>query len=158
MHRRAAILANIVLSVESAAPFALRKLQSSDCCCKDFCPSLKDSLSDSQVRKLYGPDPMLKWKILAAVATQVFMAWVVSGMHWAWVVALAYLVGGSINHSMTLGMHEVSHNLAFSSPKLNKWFGLFTNLPLGIPSFVSFKRYHMEHHNYQVRPLPCRCN
>ncbi len=101
------------------------------------------------MRKLYGPDAMLKWKVAFAVTFQLCMAWLVSGLGWPWVIALSYLVGGIVNHSMTLAMHEVSHNLAFSSPRLNRLFGIFTNLPLGVPSFVSFKRYHMEHHNYQ---------
>jgi len=101
------------------------------------------------VRKLYGPDALLKWKIGAAVAFQVFAAWLASGMPWGWALLFAYAVGGVVNHALTLGMHEVSHNLAFRAPAANRLFGIFTNLPLGVPSFVSFKRYHMEHHNYQ---------
>ncbi len=79
---------------------------------------------------------MLKWKIVVAVSTQVLLSWIVSGMSWGWLVVLAYAVGGVINHSMTLAMHEVSHYLAFSTPIYNRWFGMFTNLPLGLPSFM----------------------
>jgi sphingolipid delta-4 desaturase len=96
-----------------------------------------------------GPDPWLKWKIIFAVSLQVFMCWAVSTMDWWKVIALAYLVAGTINHSMTLAMHEVSHNLAFRKFIHNKWFGIFTNLPLGIPSFISFQKYHSIHHRYQ---------
>jgi len=77
------------------------------------------------------------------------MCWIVSELSWPWVLLLAYCVGGVINHSMTLGMHEISHNLAFRSPNANRWFGMIANLPLGVPSSVSFRRYHMEHHQYQ---------
>lgn len=81
---------------------------------------------------------------------QIFLAYYVSGMSWIWVVVLAYTVGGTINHGMTLAMHEVSHNLAFSSnPSMNRYFGFLTNLPLGFPAFSSFQRYHREHHMYQ---------
>ena len=92
---------------------------------------------------------MLKWKVAVAIAVQVSMSWLVSGMAWGWMLVLAYTIGGIINHSMTLAMHEVSHNLAFVKPKWNRIFGMVTNLPLGLPAFVSFKRYHMEHHQYQ---------
>jgi sphingolipid delta-4 desaturase len=93
---------------------------------------------------------MLKWKVLFAVGLQVFMCWVVSDLSWPWVVALAYCVGGTINHSMTLAMHEISHNLAFDhNINLNRWFGMVANMPLGVPSSVSFRRYHMEHHSFQ---------
>jgi sphingolipid 4-desaturase/C4-monooxygenase len=104
----------------------------------------------SQVRELYGADPMLKWKVLGAVATQVFMCYVVSDLSWPLTLLLAYCIGGLINHSMTLGMHEISHNLAFKNmPNANRIFGMIANLPLAIPSSVSFRRYHMEHHMYQ---------
>jgi sphingolipid delta-4 desaturase len=48
-------------------------------------------------------------------------------------------------------MHEVSHDLAFGGKLrwLNRYFGVFTNLPLGIPAFASFRRYHQDHHKYQ---------
>jgi sphingolipid delta-4 desaturase len=89
-----------------------------------------------QVRSLFGPDPMLKWKVAGAISTQLFMCWLVSDLTWPWVVALSYCIGGIINHSMTLAMHEISHNLAFTRPAWNRWFGMVANLPLGIPSSV----------------------
>jgi sphingolipid 4-desaturase/C4-monooxygenase len=89
-----------------------------------------------QVRALYGPDPMIKWKVAAAIATQLAVGYLVADMAWLPLLALAYCVGGVINHSMTLAMHEVSHNLAFKTIKFNRVFGMITNLPLGIPSFA----------------------
>ena len=48
-------------------------------------------------------------------------------------------------------MHEVSHDLAFGGSLrwFNRYFGYFTNMPLGIPAFASFRRYHQDHHKYQ---------
>ena len=112
-----------------------------------------------EVRDLYGADPWLTWKALAAVAVQLGAAYVARDMSWPAVLALAYTLGGVVNHSMTLCMHEVSHNLACDQSSLaaravgwaaaNRLVGILANLPLGIPSSVSFRRYHMEHHNYQ---------
>jgi len=103
----------------------------------------------SKVHELYGHDPSMRYKVVCAVVAQLCLASLASEMPiWAMLV-LAWTVGGVINHSMTLAMHEISHNLAFKSFYWNRVFGCIANLPLGIPAFVSFKRYHSEHHRYQ---------
>jgi len=67
---------------------------------------------------------------------------------WARFLLVAYSIGGICNHSMTLAMHEISHDLA-GGGLLGKTLGLIANAPLGIPAYASFKRYHNEHHKYQ---------
>eukprot|EP01027_Heterolobosea_sp_BB2_P011476 GEZU01016702.1.p1 GENE.GEZU01016702.1~~GEZU01016702.1.p1 ORF type:complete len:330 (-),score=62.51 GEZU01016702.1:140-1129(-) len=62
---------------------------------------------------------------------------------------IAYAIGGTFNHAATLAMHECSHNLAFGNVKFDRWLGIFVNLILGIPSAQTFRRYHLEHHQYQ---------
>jgi sphingolipid delta-4 desaturase len=60
-----------------------------------------------------------------------------------------YLVSGTINHMMTLAVHELSHNLGFKTRWMNRYLAIFANIPMGIPAAVQFKRYHLEHHKYQ---------
>ncbi|CAE7940833.1 degs1, partial [Symbiodinium sp. KB8] len=102
-----------------------------------------------EINALLGVDPTLKFKVLLSLGIQLALCYLVRDMSWwAWFF-VTYTISGTINHSLTLAMHEVSHNIAFKNLLANKLFGVLTNMPLGIPSFASFRRYHMEHHTYQ---------
>lgn len=106
-----------------------------------------------QIQKLFGVDAMLKWNILGLVLLQLICAYAMrDGNSWRsplfWVVA--YVVGGTCNQALFLGIHELSHNLGFKSIQMNKLFGiLVANVPIGFPYAASFKPYHMLHHKYQ---------
>merc|ERR1712168_789553 len=85
------------------------------------------------------------------VVVQVIAAYAVSSLSWPLVILAAYVFGGTINHSMSLAIHEISHNLAFghSRPMANRFLGIFGNVIIGLPTSITFKRYHLEHHKYQ---------
>jgi sphingolipid delta-4 desaturase len=104
-----------------------------------------------EVQKLMGKDPSLKFIVLFMVLAQVLTAYFMRDASWFTIIMLAYFWGGVINHSMTLAVHEISHNIAFGSsyPGWNRALGIFGNLPLGIPYSTFFKKYHIEHHKYQ---------
>ncbi|GAX10773.1 sphingolipid Delta-4 desaturase [Fistulifera solaris] len=102
-----------------------------------------------QVKELFGHDPNFKYVVTLLVSIQIGMAYYMRFCS-GWVFVLgAYAVGGTCNHMLMLAMHELSHNLGFKKMIHNRIFSLFANLPIGIPSAISFKRYHLEHHKYQ---------
>jgi sphingolipid delta-4 desaturase len=68
---------------------------------------------------------------------------------WPILLALSYCFGAILNHNLFLAIHELSHNLAFSTPIYNRFLGLFANLPISIPMSITFQKYHLEHHRFQ---------
>lgn len=104
-----------------------------------------------EIKKLMQPYPWFKWQIVAMVTVQLVMFWLLRDASWFALTMWAYFFGGVINHALMLGMHEIAHNHAFGPGRhlANRLFGMFTNLPVGIPASVSFRKYHLEHHRYQ---------
>ncbi|XP_035635645.1 sphingolipid delta(4)-desaturase/C4-monooxygenase DES2-like [Oncorhynchus keta] len=103
-----------------------------------------------EIKSLMGPDPQLKWVVTAMVLTQVLCCFLVRDLSWKWLIFWAYMFGGCINHSLTLAIHDISHNVAFGNKDAmcNRLFGIFANLPIGVPYSISFKKYHVDHHRY----------
>ena len=99
-----------------------------------------------EMKELYGPDPLMVYKVALVLLVQlVAMLWVRT-QSWAVFFLLAYTVGGTANHALSLASHELSHNLAFRKPQYNTILGIFANFGMGFPASATFKRYHMEHH------------
>jgi len=103
-----------------------------------------------EIKSLFGTDPHFRHLVLACVATQTVMCYFLQDASWPLIVFLAYTFGGSINHALTLAIHDLCHNTAYgnSKPYKNRLFTLVANLPLGIPSGITFKKYHIDHHRY----------
>ncbi|XP_039125408.1 sphingolipid delta(4)-desaturase DES1-like [Dioscorea cayenensis subsp. rotundata] len=102
-----------------------------------------------QIRKLFGPDPFAFLKVSLAVLLQLWTATYVCNASWLKILAVSYFFGSFLNHNLFLAIHELSHNLAFSTPTYNRWLGIFANLPIGVPMSVTFQKYHLEHHRFQ---------
>lgn len=102
-----------------------------------------------EIKKLFGYDPNFKYVTMLPILTQFFMMVAMRNQIWPIFVLVAYVVGGTCNHMLLLAGHELSHNLGFKNMFHNRLFGLFANLPIGVPSTVRFRWYHMEHHRYQ---------
>lgn len=96
------------------------------------------------------PDPRLKWAVLGLVLAQLLACRLAQGLAWRWLLFWAYAFGGCVNHSLTLAIHDISHNAAFGSGRAahNRWLAVFANLPVGVPYAASFKKYHVDHHRY----------
>ncbi|KAL8219906.1 UNVERIFIED_CONTAM: Sphingolipid delta(4)-desaturase/C4-monooxygenase DES2 [Gekko kuhli] len=96
------------------------------------------------------PDPSVKWVVTLLVLLQTVASYLVRDLPWKWVFFWTYAVGGYVSHSLTLAIHEISHNVPFGNkrPRWNGYFGVFANLPIGIPVAATFKKYHIDHHRY----------
>ncbi len=102
------------------------------------------------MKSLMGHDWRISIQFIGTVLTQIFMAYMVRNCGWTELLILTYVVSGTLNHSLSVGLHEISHNLAFGShrPAANRILGFIANLPMGVPAFVTFKKYHRDHHKY----------
>lgn len=104
-----------------------------------------------QIKELYGPDIRLLPSILGIVFAQWSLAVFAANNidNWYLFVLLAWSVGGTLTHWLSLGNHELSHNLCFHTTVFNEMLGFVANCAQGIPTCISFKRYHLEHHYKQ---------
>ncbi len=104
-----------------------------------------------KVKKLMGPHWKSKYYCAATVALQIVCAVYCAQPTTSWPMFLfiAYVIGGTANHSLTLAIHEMSHHLFFHSITANVWYSYFANFPLVVPYSASFKKYHLDHHRYQ---------
>lgn len=102
-----------------------------------------------EVKDLYGPCTRTKYVCAALVAAQLSLAYSLREAPWWLIILVAYAVGGFFSQWLLLANHEISHNLAFKRPLYNRLFGLFINLPIGIPIVAAFREYHLMHHTHQ---------
>jgi len=102
-----------------------------------------------QMRELFTTEPKTALIVAGIFVGQLIAAYWARNASWGPLLLVAYLFGGTVNHSLQLAVHELSHNLCWKSPAANKWTAFFANLVTGMPSAITFQRYHMEHHQSQ---------
>jgi sphingolipid delta-4 desaturase len=102
-----------------------------------------------EIAKLFAPDPRPIPFVIALVVSQLVLAYYARSWSWPLFFFVAWSWGGTATHALSLMTHEISHNLVFESISANEYFGIFCNLGMGLPSSCTFKRYHMEHHQFQ---------
>jgi sphingolipid delta-4 desaturase len=98
-----------------------------------------------------GSDWRVALQCIIMVFVQIIVSFMMSDASWPKIFIIAYLIGGTLNHSLSLGLHEIAHNLAFGIKYAfaNRLLGLIANLPLGVPASITFRKYHLDHHKYQ---------
>lgn len=101
-----------------------------------------------QIRKLFGVDPTLKWKVVILVFLQFLVIHHISNFSWPFVTCIAYTFGGVINNSLFCAIHEINHGMGFGAqyPMANSLLAIFANLPIGVLLAMPFKIYHHDHH------------
>lgn len=102
-----------------------------------------------EIKTLFTKEPRTAIIILFIFVTQLTIAYFIRDYSIGVLLLVSYLYGGTVNHTLQLAVHEVTHNLAFDSLVANKLLALFANLVTGFPSAITFSRYHMEHHQFQ---------
>lgn len=119
-----------------------------------------------EIKKLMVPDPNFKWIVCFVAFLHMVTCYLIKDLPWKWVFFWAYVVGNYLSHYLVLSIHEISHNMAFGNknPRWNCYFGMFINLPVGIPVITFFKKYHGFHHRYLAvegfdvdLPTPLEC-
>lgn len=102
-----------------------------------------------EIETLFGPDNRPVPIVIAMVLSQWILAYFSNYMSLPVFLLVAYVYGGTVSHSLSLMTHELSHNLIFKNKSANEYFAMFCNCGMGIPAAITFKRYHMEHHQFQ---------
>ncbi|KAE8716938.1 Sphingolipid delta(4)-desaturase DES1-like [Hibiscus syriacus] len=108
----------------------------------------QSSLSTLKLKSSLALIPLLP-QISVVVLLQLWTATILHDASWVRTLIIAYFFGSFLNHNLFLAIHELSHNLAFSTPIYNRLLGIFANLPIGVPMSVTFQKYHLEHHRFQ---------
>jgi len=108
----------------------------------------REVVKSHKLKELKGFCPWTKYKVSAAFLAQLFSLELLKDASFLEWFICCYMLSGLINGSMTLAMHELSHNLGSKSRRFNMILGLLANAPMGLPAFATFKRYHYEHHKY----------
>jgi len=105
-----------------------------------------------EIAELFVTEPLTCWLSLGIVIFQTWMAWMMREAEWYILLPCAYIIGGTLNHSLQLAIHELSHDLCWSGKykdAANRLTAIMANLATGLPSAQTFKPYHMDHHQYQ---------
>ncbi len=105
------------------------------------------------IKFLFGYSRLTAFVIIALVAVQVWVAsFVASQTIWVCVLA-AFVFGAFASHALCVAIHESAHDLIFKSRPHNKIAGLVCDFALLVPTSVSFRTYHLMHHQHLNDPL-----
>jgi sphingolipid delta-4 desaturase len=81
------------------------------------------------------------------------MMGVVKNLSFGWWLAATYFIGSYMNHALYVLMHDLIHFTMFESRDVNLLGAIVANLAQGLPSAISFGRFHRDHHAYLSVPM-----
>jgi sphingolipid delta-4 desaturase len=61
---------------------------------------------------------------------------------------MMYTMGGLLGHTCHVLIHDLTHLVGHSDPTINKIFACIANIAIGVPSAISFGKFHADHHNF----------
>ncbi len=102
-----------------------------------------------EIRLLIGRNPYTLLIIITSVGLQLILGVLLRDQPLWLIFPIAYFIGAFLCHTAEVCIHECSHNLLFTRRSFNTIAGIIANLPLVIPSSVSFQKYHLKHHAHQ---------
>ena len=102
-----------------------------------------------EIRNLIGRNPYTLLVILLCVSIQLALSYWLKDKSWWLLFGAAYLIGAFCCHTLFVCIHECAHNLVFKKHYLNKIAAIVANLPMVLPSAISFQKYHIKHHSFQ---------
>jgi sphingolipid 4-desaturase/C4-monooxygenase len=111
--------------------------------------SLQILRTHPEVRALFGRNALTTVVCVGVVVLQVAIAWQLRDAPWWLLVPVAWGVGAFLSHATFCLYHECAHQLVLRRFTANQLLGIFTNLPTLLPSYASFRTYHLKHHQYQ---------
>ena len=104
--------------------------------------------SHPEVRRHFEPYPPTGAWIALIVAFQLVAAYALRDVSWVWVIVGAYLIGAFASHALFVLVHEAAHNLIVRRTLPNRLFGILCNVGQGFPSAMSFRTFHLLHHQH----------
>jgi sphingolipid 4-desaturase/C4-monooxygenase len=100
-----------------------------------------------ELKELFGRNPATSLLVVAAVTFQLGAAYLMRDAAWWLILLAAWCVGAFATHATFCLYHECSHQLVFKRRWANHLLGVFANLPQLLPSYASFRIYHLKHHH-----------
>jgi len=88
--------------------------------------------------------------ILTLILVPLAMAiiYFVKDASWPVFLATVYILGGTVNHTLHVLIHDFTHWAGHPNMTVCKIFAILCNIPMGVPSAISFGKFHADHHNF----------
>jgi len=103
-----------------------------------------------EIKEMQGINPLTGVWVLVTVTALVALSWLTQAYELSWfgIFVLSYCVGAFIMHAQWVLIHELTHDLVFGDSLTNTVFLLLCNITHIIPSGISFRYFHRQHHAF----------